>query len=226
MDLRAMRTLLRCLPLAVLAAVAPAAHAQTWNLVWSDEFNGTSVDTSNWNFEVGGHGWGNNELEYYTNGNNCVDPERRARDRGAQGERRREELHVLPDDDEGQARVHLRQDPGADRDARRPGAVARLLDAGDEHRDGRLARLRRDRHHGACQHRARDPRHDPLGCRRLCVLRRKRERFERGGAITSTRSNGRPLPSSGSSTGRYTTRRTSRTASTARRSSTGRSSSC
>ncbi len=71
MDLRAMRTLLRCLPLGVLAAVAPAAHAQTWNLVWSDEFNGTSVDGSKWNFEVGGGGWGNNELQYYTNGSNA-----------------------------------------------------------------------------------------------------------------------------------------------------------
>jgi beta-glucanase (GH16 family) len=71
MDLRAMRTFLRCLPFVVLAAAAPAAHAQTWNLVWSDEFNGTSVDRANWNFEVGGGGWGNHELEYYTNGNNA-----------------------------------------------------------------------------------------------------------------------------------------------------------
>jgi beta-glucanase (GH16 family) len=71
MDLRAMRTLLRCLPLAVVAAAAPAAHAQTWNLVWSDEFNGASVDRSRWNFETGGGGWGNHELEYYTNGNNA-----------------------------------------------------------------------------------------------------------------------------------------------------------
>jgi beta-glucanase (GH16 family) len=70
MDKRAMRTLLCSLPLAVLAVAAPAAHAQTWNLVWSDEFNGTSVDRNKWTFEVGGHGWGNNELEYYTNGNN------------------------------------------------------------------------------------------------------------------------------------------------------------
>ncbi|GAB4366159.1 MAG: hypothetical protein Kow0042_05820 [Calditrichia bacterium] len=37
-----------------------------WELVWSDEFNGTAIDKSNWNHETGGHGWGNNELEYYT----------------------------------------------------------------------------------------------------------------------------------------------------------------
>lgn len=37
-------------------------------LVWSDEFNGSSLDTSNWTCEIGtGHnGWGNNELQYYT----------------------------------------------------------------------------------------------------------------------------------------------------------------
>jgi beta-glucanase (GH16 family) len=66
--------------LSILAAVVvqaglqapPPAQAQTsWNLVWSDEFNGTSVNTSNWTFETGGGGWGNNELEYYTNGQNA-----------------------------------------------------------------------------------------------------------------------------------------------------------
>jgi beta-glucanase (GH16 family) len=71
MDLRAMRALLRCVPLGVLALAAPAARAQTWSLVWSDEFNGPSVDRNNWNFETGGGGWGNNELEYYSNGNNA-----------------------------------------------------------------------------------------------------------------------------------------------------------
>lgn len=55
-----------------LLAQAPDANAQTsWQLVWSDEFNGTSVNTSNWTFETGGGGWGNNELQYYTNGSNA-----------------------------------------------------------------------------------------------------------------------------------------------------------
>ena len=35
-------------------------------LVWSDEFNGSSINTGNWGFETGGGGWGNNELENYT----------------------------------------------------------------------------------------------------------------------------------------------------------------
>src|SRR5690349_9562719 len=50
---------------------APSAQAQTWNLVWSDEFNGSSVNTANWTFETGGGGWGNQELENYTNGANA-----------------------------------------------------------------------------------------------------------------------------------------------------------
>ena len=44
-----------------------------YKLVWSDEFNGpsgTAVDSTKWTYDVGGTGWGNNELEYYTNGTN------------------------------------------------------------------------------------------------------------------------------------------------------------
>src|SRR4029079_3191451 len=38
-------------------------------LIWKDEFNGTSLDPAVWNYETGNGsgGWGNNELEYYTN---------------------------------------------------------------------------------------------------------------------------------------------------------------
>lgn len=44
--------------------------SQSWTLVWSDEFsgpNGSSPDPAKWTFELGGGGWGNNELETYTN---------------------------------------------------------------------------------------------------------------------------------------------------------------
>lgn len=44
-------------------------RSQNWKLVWSDEFdgpNGSAVDRSKWAFDVGGGGWGNQELEYYT----------------------------------------------------------------------------------------------------------------------------------------------------------------
>jgi len=38
-----------------------------WNIVWSDEFNGTTINPQNWTFEIGNNnGWGNSELEYYT----------------------------------------------------------------------------------------------------------------------------------------------------------------
>ncbi len=37
------------------------------NLVWSDEFDGDTLNTNNWNFEIGtgNNGWGNNELQFY-----------------------------------------------------------------------------------------------------------------------------------------------------------------
>ncbi|RYY22385.1 MAG: glycoside hydrolase family 16 protein [Chitinophagaceae bacterium] len=39
------------------------------NPVWSDEFNYQGLpDSAKWNYDVGGHGWGNNELQFYTKG--------------------------------------------------------------------------------------------------------------------------------------------------------------
>jgi len=40
-------------------------------LTWSDEFDGDAVNTDFWTFETGSGGWGNNELQNYTNGNNA-----------------------------------------------------------------------------------------------------------------------------------------------------------
>ncbi len=38
-----------------------------YKLTWSDEFNYKGLpDSTKWNYNVGGHGWGNNELQYYT----------------------------------------------------------------------------------------------------------------------------------------------------------------
>jgi beta-glucanase (GH16 family) len=45
-------------------------YEQDSTLVWSDEFDGSTVNTDNWTFEVGATGWGNNELQNYTNGYN------------------------------------------------------------------------------------------------------------------------------------------------------------
>src|SRR5690606_40003811 len=34
--------------------------------VWSDEFDYDGLPTpSKWDYDIGGHGWGNNELQYY-----------------------------------------------------------------------------------------------------------------------------------------------------------------
>ncbi|MCU0333911.1 MAG: glycoside hydrolase family 16 protein [Chitinophagaceae bacterium] len=38
---------------------------------WQDNFDGTAVDNSKWTFETGGGGWGNNELQFYTQGPNA-----------------------------------------------------------------------------------------------------------------------------------------------------------
>jgi beta-glucanase (GH16 family) len=40
-----------------------------YTFAWSDEFNGTALDPNTWNQEIGNGtgGWGNHELEYYTN---------------------------------------------------------------------------------------------------------------------------------------------------------------
>lgn len=49
-----------------IISVSPV-FAQCWNLVWTDEFNGTSLDATKWTPQTGGGGWGNSELQNYTN---------------------------------------------------------------------------------------------------------------------------------------------------------------
>jgi beta-glucanase (GH16 family) len=54
---------LRCGGKVVMEASTPAGYT----LVWSDEFNsGTTPDSSKWTYDIGGNGWGNHELQYYT----------------------------------------------------------------------------------------------------------------------------------------------------------------
>jgi beta-glucanase (GH16 family) len=44
-----------------------ATNLTGWRLVWSDDFNSPGpVDAHKWSFAIGGNGWGNNELETYT----------------------------------------------------------------------------------------------------------------------------------------------------------------
>jgi beta-glucanase (GH16 family) len=43
--------------------------APVMKLVWSDEFDYTGLpDSARWTYDVGGDGWGNNELQFYTSG--------------------------------------------------------------------------------------------------------------------------------------------------------------
>ncbi len=56
-------------------SIDPASPAgdELWTLVWSDEFENGSIAPNKWTFDltngasIGNPGWGNNELEYYTN---------------------------------------------------------------------------------------------------------------------------------------------------------------
>ena len=64
---------LLCIPLLNCgggSATSAASKPAPWTLVWSDEFNaanGSLPDSTKWTYDIGGKGWGNSELEYYTN---------------------------------------------------------------------------------------------------------------------------------------------------------------
>lgn len=54
---------------AQVAAKPPTSVPPPWKLTWSDEFNlpdGSVPDTANWEYDLGGGGFGNHELESYT----------------------------------------------------------------------------------------------------------------------------------------------------------------
>jgi beta-glucanase (GH16 family) len=38
-----------------------------WEILWQDEFEGEELNLKNWTFDLGGNGWGNQELQAYTN---------------------------------------------------------------------------------------------------------------------------------------------------------------
>ena len=58
--------------------LTPEPEPEERVLVWSDEFEGTSLDLNDWNFEIGDGcpnlcGWGNNELQSYTDSNHRLE---------------------------------------------------------------------------------------------------------------------------------------------------------
>jgi beta-glucanase (GH16 family) len=55
--------------LCLLLLAVPHALPAKYTLVWADEFDlpdGSAPDPANWNYNLGGGGWGNSELQYYT----------------------------------------------------------------------------------------------------------------------------------------------------------------
>jgi beta-glucanase (GH16 family) len=75
----AWRTLLPAMILAAgviqLAGAEPPGAPPGWTLAWHDEFDGTQLDRAKWGFDLGNSlkagttsikGWGNDELEFYT----------------------------------------------------------------------------------------------------------------------------------------------------------------
>jgi beta-glucanase (GH16 family) len=68
-----MRVIRRLWAFLFLACLSPVALAQSWQLVWQDEFNGSIGP--DWVFETGNgaNGWGNNELQYYRRENATVE---------------------------------------------------------------------------------------------------------------------------------------------------------
>jgi beta-glucanase (GH16 family) len=56
-----------------ISVVSKITFYEGYSLAWNDEFSGTEIDTLTWGFEIGdgagtaaGKGWGNNELQVYT----------------------------------------------------------------------------------------------------------------------------------------------------------------
>lgn len=62
-----------------LTILFSSVHAQTWDLIWSDEFEAAGIDVGKWEFQIGDGsaygipGWGNNELEYYRRENATIE---------------------------------------------------------------------------------------------------------------------------------------------------------
>lgn len=58
----------RILPLFALFICLPSlVQAQSWQLVWADEFDYTGLpDPTKWSYDIGANGWGNQESQYYT----------------------------------------------------------------------------------------------------------------------------------------------------------------
>ncbi|MBC2606340.1 glycoside hydrolase family 16 protein [Pelagicoccus albus] len=56
-----------CVTAPLLVAETDSETPDDWTLVWSEEFDEEGLpNPEKWSYDVGGHGWGNKELQYYT----------------------------------------------------------------------------------------------------------------------------------------------------------------
>ena len=69
-----LRHLLRYIvTLIVVATTIIMTSAQCdYQLVWEEDFSGSSLNLDNWQYQTGDGGWGNNELQTYTETNAIV----------------------------------------------------------------------------------------------------------------------------------------------------------
>ncbi len=61
-----LKLLLVCFALFACLFSQAQVDKKNWKLVWVEDFNGTKLDTTRWNYVINGDGGGNNELQYYT----------------------------------------------------------------------------------------------------------------------------------------------------------------
>lgn len=60
-------TILASTCLILLSESVFSSSSENWVMVWQDEFNSPGLpDNQKWSYDAGGNGWGNNELQYYT----------------------------------------------------------------------------------------------------------------------------------------------------------------
>ena len=130
------------------------------------------VDAAKWGFETGGNGWGNNELEYYTNrtenarrraGNLVITATRQAR-RRTTCRYGTLQVHVGARSTRRASSRSVRSLRGAHPDPRGQGMWPAFWMLGDNIGSRRLADVRRDRHHGEHRQGAGDQPRQPARC--------------------------------------------------------------
>ena len=210
-------------PLTSPAGSAISSADPAWTLVWGDEFDepaGSPPNPEHWGYARGDGtgesiaGWGNNELEYYSDKSENVATDgagnlvitARAAEPGLAcyyGPCKYTSARLLTS---GKFDLDVWPGRGPDQGAARRRSLAGVLDARHEHRCGRLAGVRRNRRHGERRPPAEPPlRHAP----RPRLLRRERlwqddrpARARSPTTSTSSRSTGGRTGSSGPSTAR------------------------